>query len=226
MQTATDTLLTEKQNGVLTCTINRAAIRNAVDAQTMIALGDAVRACDEKSDVRVIVITGAGGAFSSGADLNAAAQMGIGPHLINILTDAYAPTLQAIRNCPWPVIAAVDGIAGGIGCDLALACDLRLASTRGAFAELFIRIGLIPDGGGTDLLPRLVGLGQAMEMVLTGETVNAQDALKFGLCSKVFPTETFASDVRDFAEKIAKQAPLSLIRSKRAIIAALSDSNY
>src|SRR5205807_5165781 len=94
-----------------------------------------------------------------------------------ILTEAYAPTLKAIRACPWPVIAAVDGMAAGIGCDLALACDLRLVSERGAFAELFIRVGLIPDGGGTYLLPRLIGLGRAMELMFTGETVAAANAL-------------------------------------------------
>src|SRR5690242_4430592 len=148
------TLSIDKQNGVCTLTLNRPEVRNAVDGETMIALKDAIAACDEHSDVRVVVITGAGGAFSSGADIAAAMQASITPaEAYSILTSAYAPAFKAIRGCPWPVIAAVDGMAAGIGCDLALACDIRLVSERGAFAELFIRVGLIPDGGGTYLLP-------------------------------------------------------------------------
>src|SRR5579862_3614719 len=134
----TTTVKVEKRDAVLTLTINRPQIRNAVDAPTMIALGDAIRQLDESGDVRVVVITGAGGAFSSGADISAAQQPGASPDgVYRLLTEAYAPTLKAVRACPWPVIAAVDGMAAGIGCDLALACDLRLVSERGAFAELF-----------------------------------------------------------------------------------------
>lgn len=223
----TDKLLVEKENGVLTLTINRPKIKNAVDAETMISLGDQVRALDEHGDVRVVVITGAGGSFSSGADIIAAVQSNATPaEALGILTGAYAPTLQAIRACPWPVIAAVDGMAAGIGCDLALACDIRLASERGAFAELFIRVGLIPDGGGTYLLPRLVGLGKALEMMFTGETVTAQDALTSGLANKVFPTETFHAEVRAYAEKLAKQSPMALVLGKRAMLAAQHDHSY
>src|SRR5438132_240257 len=129
VQQEATTLLVEKQNGVCTLTINRPQIKNAVD--------EAIRACDVQSDTRVIVITGTGGAFSSGADIAAALQPGVTPSAAHrILTEAYAPTLRAIRDCPWPVIAAVDGMAAGIGCDLALVCDLRLVSERGVFAEL------------------------------------------------------------------------------------------
>ncbi len=226
-QILTDKLLVEKQNGVLTLTINRPKIKNAVDTETMIALGEQVKAGAEQDDTRVIVITGAGGAFSSGADLMAATQPGVTPaDVFGILTRAYAPALQAIRACPLPVIAAVDGIAAGIGCDLALTCDIRLASERGAFAELFIRVGLIPDGGGTYLLPRLVGLGKALEMMFTGETVSAQEALTLGLANKVYATETFYAEVRRYAEKLAQQSPLALTRGKRAMLAALHDPSY
>jgi 2-(1,2-epoxy-1,2-dihydrophenyl)acetyl-CoA isomerase len=221
------TLLIEQQNGVCTMTINRPEVRNAVDADTMIALGDAIRAFDEQSDMHVIVITGAGGAFSSGADIAAALQNSITPaDAHRVLTEAYAPTLRSIRACPWPVIAAVDGMAAGIGCDLALACDIRLVSERGAFAELFIRVGLIPDGGGTYLLPRLVGLGKAMEMMFTGEKVTAGEALVYGLANKVYHDDTFMEDVREYAEKLAQQAPLALIRGKRAMLAAMHDPSY
>src|SRR5579871_3240497 len=109
-----ENLLVEKKNGVSTLTLNRPKIRNALDAATMVELGDAVRACDERSDTRVVVITGAGGAFSSGADIGAALSPNITPaDAVRTLTEAYAPTLKAIRACPWPVIAAVDGMSAG-----------------------------------------------------------------------------------------------------------------
>jgi 2-(1,2-epoxy-1,2-dihydrophenyl)acetyl-CoA isomerase len=222
-----DSLLIDKKNRVVTLTINRPQVRNAVDMDTMIALGNEIRAVDAQDEYRVIVITGAGGAFSSGADIMAGLQQSTSPGGAHkILTDAYAPTLKAIRACKWPVIAAVDGMAAGISCDMAMTCDLRLVSERGAFAELFIRVGLIPDGGGTYLLPRLVGLGKAMEMMFTGETVNAQDALAIGLANKIYPVDTFYESVQTYAEKIAGQAPMALIRGKKAMLAALHDPSY
>jgi 2-(1,2-epoxy-1,2-dihydrophenyl)acetyl-CoA isomerase len=220
----TDSLLIHKANGVVTLTINRPQVRNAVDAATMIHLREALEQYAVEPEVCVFVITGAGGAFSSGADIQAALGQGLTPlDAQRILTEAYGPAIRGVRECRWPVIAAVDGMAAGIGCDLALACDLRLCSERGKFAELFIRVGLIPDGGGTYLLPRLIGLGRAFEMMVTGEAVSAADALQIGLANKVFPTESFVADVTAYAEKLARQAPLALIRGKRAMLAALED---
>lgn len=225
-QVQTETLLVEQHGSIVTLTINRPRVRNALDAQTMQSLGETIRQYDEHSSVHVVIITGAGGTFSSGADITTATQPGVTPSAAyQILTTAYAPAIQAIRACPWPVIGAVDGVAAGIGCDVALACDIRLASDRAIFTELFIRVGLIPDGGGTYLLPRLVGLGKALEMMFTGENVPAQEALTLGLANKVFPAGTFADDVRAYAEKLAKQAPLALIRGKRAMLAAQHDSS-
>jgi 2-(1,2-epoxy-1,2-dihydrophenyl)acetyl-CoA isomerase len=122
------------------------------------------------------------------------------------------------------VIAAVDGVAAGLGCDLALACDLRLVSDRGAFAELFIRVGLVPDGGGTYMLPRLIGVGRALELMWTGRSVEADEALRIGLANACFPGERFADDVQQYAARIAQQAPLALTRGKRAVQAALDGS--
>jgi 2-(1,2-epoxy-1,2-dihydrophenyl)acetyl-CoA isomerase len=130
----------------------------------------------------------------------------------------------AIRNSPLPVIAAVGGVAAGLGCDLALACDLRLVSERGAFAELFIRVGLVPDGGGTYHLPRLIGVGRALELMWTGRTVHADEAVQIGLANMRFSTETFAADVQQFAAKIAEQAPHAITRGKQAVYAALDGS--
>lgn len=218
------TVLIERRNAVTLLTINRPEVRNAVDDVTMNALRAALEACADDG-TRCVVLTGAGGAFSAGADLKKAAMSGFGPEeTFRLLTDCYGPTLKAIRSCPWPVLAAVDGYAAGIGCDMALACDIRLVSERGKFAELFIRIGLIPDGGGTYLLPRIVGTGKALEMILTGEDVDAAEAYRIGLANKVFPATSFMEDVLAYAERVSSQAPNSLRRGKAALLASLNSS--
>lgn len=221
----TDTVLVERRDAVTLLTINRPEVRNAVDADTMDSLRAALLACADDG-TRCVVLTGAGGSFCSGADLKWAVASGLTPdESYGILTDHYAPTLKAIRACPLPVIAAVDGYAAGIGCDMALACDLRLVSERGKFAELFIRIGLIPDGGGTYLLPRLVGMGRALEMIFTGADVDAQEAVRIGLANRVLPTESFMDAVLSFAGQISRQSPSALRRAKIALLASL-DSSY
>lgn len=222
----TETLQISQVDAVTTLTISRPQIKNAVDAPTMNALRAALAVC-ETDGTRCIVITGAGGAFSSGGDIMAAIQSGGGADdVYRTLTEAYGPTLLAIRASSWPVIAAVDGVAAGIGCDLALACDLRLVSARGRFCEIFIKVGLIPDGGGTYLLPRLVGLGRALELMFTGDMVDAEKALNWGMANAVFPTEFFAADVQTYAARIARQAPLALTRGKRAMLAAQTEGDY
>ncbi len=210
-----DSLLTNTHNGVVTLTINRPQVRNAVDAATMIALRQHMEQFSAEPDTRVFVITGAEGAFSSGADIQAAMASGVTPlEAQNILTEAYGPAIRGIRACPWPVIAAVDGFAAGIGCDLALACDIRLLSERGKLAELFIRVGLIPDGGGTYLLPRLVGVGKAFEMMVTGETVAAPEALTIG-------PHVEEALVRAVELAALTEALMTLVESDRALLEAL-----
>lgn len=220
-----DSLLTEKRDCVTILSINKPEVRNALDDEMSFAIREAIQVCEEDG-TRCIVLTGAGGAFSSGADIKKAFAQGITPETIRkMLVEGYHPTLKAIRSASWPVIAAVDGYAAGIGCDFALACDLRLVSERGRFAELFARVGLIPDGGGTYMLPRLVGLGRAMELMFTGRDVLADEALHIGLANKVFPTEGFLEQVIAYATEIAKKSPHALKRGKAAMIAAL-DSQY
>ncbi len=222
----TETLQITQAAGVTTLTINRPHIKNAVDSATMIAMREAIEAC-ETDGTRCIVIAGAGGAFSSGADIMAAMMSGGTPDdVYRVLTEAYGPTLLAIRGSSWPVIAAVDGVAAGIGCDLALACDLRLVSARGRFSEIFIKVGLIPDGGGTYLLPRLIGHGRAMELMLTGEMVEAEKALSWGLANAVFAVESFADEVQAYAARIASQSPQALTSGKRAMLAAQHEGDY
>lgn len=221
----TESLLIARHDAVTVLTINRPEVRNALDDEVMPAIREALTAC-ETDGTRCVVLTGAGGAFSSGADIKKSLLADFSPEkTFRILTDVYAPTLKAIRACSWPVIAAVDGYAAGIGCDMALVCDIRLCSPRARFSELFIRVGLIPDGGGTYLLPRLVGIGRAMEIMFTGRDVDADEAVRIGLANHIYPVETFMDEVLAFATYISRQAPNALRRGKRALLASL-DSGY
>ena len=220
-----ETVLIDHHEAVTVLTLNRPEVRNAVDDVSMDALRAALLTCEDDG-THCVVITGAGGSFSSGADLKKAIANQYTPDdSYRMLTDHYGPTLKAIRSCSWPVIAAVDGYAAGIGCDMALACDIRLVSERGKFAELFIRLGLIPDGGGTYLLPRLIGIGRALEMIFTGADVDAQEAYRIGLANYVLPVETFMIDVLTYATVISRQSPNALRRGKQALLASL-DSSY
>ncbi len=223
-------ILSQFADGVLTLTLNRPQIRNAVDPTTMDALREALHQAADQDDTRVIVITGAGGHFCAGADIQYALQNAGAEDIpqtgYRILTEHYGPALLAIRDCPKPVIAAVQGYAAGLGCDIALRCDLRVLSANARLAELFIRVGLIPDGGGTYLLPRLVGLGRAMEMMFSGRDVHAEEAHQIGLANRVYPEETFHKDAHAFAADLAKQAPLALERGKRAMLNTLEGMTY
>lgn len=199
---------------------NRPEIKNAVNTQSADLLKEELeKSVDEK--MRVVVITGKGGSFCAGADLKA-----VGGNFDDIdamsavLTEHYHPMLRTLNSLPIPVIAAVDGIAAGIGADIALACDIRLASETAVFSEIFSQVGLLPDGGGTYTLPRIVGLGRALEMALTGRMVKADQALEWGIVSQVFPADRFVQQVQSYADRLAARAPMALSRTKQAIRAA------
>jgi 2-(1,2-epoxy-1,2-dihydrophenyl)acetyl-CoA isomerase len=224
MQLKTDTLLVERYDAVTVLTINRPEVKNAVDDVVMPAIRDALAEA-EQDGTRCVVLTGTGGSFSSGADIKKAVMNGMSADsTYRLLTEVYGPTLKAIRQFPYPVIAAVDGYAAGIGCDMALACDIRLVSERAKLSELFIRVGLIPDGGGTYLLPRLVGTGRALEMMFTGMDIDAQTAVQIGLANRVVPTETFMEDVLKYAGHISRQSPAALRFGKQAMQLSLNSS--
>lgn len=226
----TEKLRVHKKNFVKTLIINKPEVRNAIDPDVMAALRGEIEAAHDDPETRVIVIRGEGGHFCSGADIKHAMTNLNGGSLADAgdktLRGVYAPAQLAIRNAPMPVIAAVEGYAAGFGCDLALRCDLRLVSENARFSELFIRVGLIPDGGGTYMLPRHIGLARAMEMMFTGDDVGAEEALRIGLVNKVFPEDTFHEQVVAYAERLAENAPLALERGKRAMLQALEGGTY
>lgn len=214
----------EDHGAVRTVTLDRPESRNGLTPDVCRALIDAITAAP--AAIRVIVVAGAGGAFCSGLDLKAAMQGGLAPGAAveRDLREAFHGVIRALVGSARPTIAAVDGAAAGFGCDLALACDLRVCSERAQFGEIFVRRGLMPDGGGTFLLPRIVGLGRALELLLTGERVDAARARELGLANRVVPTGELAAQVAELAARLADGAPLALALVKRAVYAGLDDN--
>lgn len=213
-------VLTTDEAKVRWITLNRPETRNALTTQ----VNDAVRAAVESAPAagaRVVVLTGAGGAFSSGLDLRVAAEEGMDPDRIESrMRTHFHGLIRSIRACPVPTVAVVDGPAAGFGCDLALACDLRLVSDRARFGEIFVKRGLMPDGGSTWMLPRLIGLGRALELMLTGDLVDAAEAHRIGLANRVFPAAQLESLAWEFARTLAAGPPLVHRAVKAAVEAA------
>lgn len=217
---------TQQVGAVKWIRFNRPEVRNAVGVESADRLCEELLAA-EKEKARVVVVTGTGGSFCSGADLKAVnVNVTDRGAITSILEDHYHPMLLALAELPMPVIAAVDGAAAGIGCDIALACDIRLASANAVFSEIFGQVGLIPDGGGTFTLQRIVGMGRALEMTLSCRKIGARQALAWGIVSRVFPVERFEQDVQAYAEHLAMGAPLAMARAKKAIREASENRTF
>lgn len=214
-----DVVLNEKQNQVRWLTINRPERRNALDRDTIYALKEALAESGRDSDTRVVVITGADGAFSSGADLLATPSSPTTPGE-ELTEDGFNAVIRAIWHLPKPVIAAVAGVATGYGCSLALASDIRLASPLARFSLIFVKRGLTLDGGASYFLPRLAGM-RGMEMALTGDMVEAEEAVHMGLVNRILTSENFRAQVSAYANRLAKNAPLALATIKASMHDAL-----
>jgi 2-(1,2-epoxy-1,2-dihydrophenyl)acetyl-CoA isomerase len=215
-------ILTLTEAGVLWLEINRPKSRNALTVEAGRHLAESIEGAN-RADVSVIVVSGREGSFCSGFDLAQAKEYQPldDAKLEEIVRDPFHRLIRAIQRVSKPTIAAVDGAAVGFGCDLALACDLRLISDRAKFGEVFVKRGLMPDGGGTYTLPRIVGLGRALEIMYTGRLVESREALDIGLANAVFPAADFRKSVEEFAAVIARGAPVALKESKYATYAAL-----
>lgn len=209
-------ILLEKQNHIYTLTINRPEALNALNADVLSELEQAAEAVSRDSDARVLIITGTGKAFVAGADIAAMRDMTPGEALE--FAQLGNRVFTAIEELNIPVIAAVNGFALGGGCELALACTLRYASEKAKFGQPEVTLGITPGFGGTQRLPRTVGAAHAMEMILTGKTVDAETALSMGLVNRVFPHDELMSEVLKVAEIIANNAPVAVSRAKDAIM--------
>jgi len=210
-----ETIICEKENGVATITLNRPQALNAFVPQMNKEVLQALKDGERDREVRCLMLTGSGRAFCAGQDLKGRTPEQKGS-LGASLREKYNPLIRQIRQMEKIVIAAVNGVAAGAGCNLALACDLRIASEEAKFIQSFVRVGLAPDSGGSFILPRLVGIGKAMELLLLGEPVEAHEAQRIGLVAKVFPAADFAKAAKEIAEKVAR-APRGVGLIKRAV---------
>jgi 2-(1,2-epoxy-1,2-dihydrophenyl)acetyl-CoA isomerase len=212
---AYETITYEKKQGVATITLNRPQSLNAFVPQMNQEVLAALKDGERDQEVRCFMITGAGRAFCAGQDLKGRTPEQKGS-LGASLREKYNPLIRQIRQMAKIVVAAVNGVAAGAGCNLALACDLRVASEEAKFIQSFVRVGLAPDSGGSFILPRLVGLSKAMEMLLLGDTIDAQEALRIGLVARVFSAADFAHAAREVVERVAA-APRGIGLIKRAV---------
>jgi 2-(1,2-epoxy-1,2-dihydrophenyl)acetyl-CoA isomerase len=208
------------EDGVAEITLNRPERLNAWNAQ----FGDELRAALLKDaadeSVRSVLITGAGRGFSSGADLKEMLEQGAAgeiPDVGDMLRTRYHPIIKGIRELPKPVVAAVNGPAVGIGCSLALACDLIWAAESAVFGLAFVNIGLVPDGGSTFLVPVAAGKARALEMALLGDPIPAEQALQWGLINRVVADGDLMDEARGLARRLAKGPTRSYAQSKRAL---------
>ena len=187
MTDSAEKLIVTLQDGVKRITINRPERRNSVDRETVQALLAAVRHSGEDG-TRVVILTGAGDSFCAGADLAATSAGDIANFdVTQSIRENVNPTILAMRALPVPVIARVHGHAVGVGCNYALACDMIIASEQALFGQVFVRVGLMPDGGSTFFLPRLVGYHKAFELTTTGDIIDAQEAQRLGIVNRVVP---------------------------------------
>jgi 2-(1,2-epoxy-1,2-dihydrophenyl)acetyl-CoA isomerase len=210
-----DTIIYEKANGLATIVLNRPQSLNAFVPQMNQEVLDALKTGERDQEVRCLMITGAGRAFCAGQDLKGRTP-GQKGSLGASLREKYNPMIRQLRQMEKIIIAAVNGVAAGAGCNLALACDLRVASTEAKFIQSFVRVGLAPDSGGSFILPRLVGLSKALELLLLGDTVDASEAQRIGLVARLFPAQEFASSAKAIGEQIAR-APRGIGLIKRAV---------
>ncbi len=206
-------ILTEVRGRVGLVTLNRPQSRNAFNNQLLHELMDALEAFDRDDKVGAMVITGGEKAFAAGADIKEMAS----ESLLQMLDSQFIATFGRLNALRKPIIAAVSGWALGGGCEVALACDMIVASETARFGQPEIAIGVIPGAGGTQRLPLAVGKSIAMEMILNNRTLSAQEALQFGLVNRVVPTDRYLEEAVTLASEIAARAPLAVRTAKKLI---------
>jgi 2-(1,2-epoxy-1,2-dihydrophenyl)acetyl-CoA isomerase len=212
------TILVESRPGYRVITLNRPQRLNALTAEMAEALTAALDAAEADPDCRAVLLTGAGRAFCAGQDLTAIA--GMGAAAIGRLLDCYNPLVLRLRALPFPMVCAVNGVAAGAGANLALACDIVLAAKSASFVQAFAKIGLIPDCGGTWVLPRLVGPARARALALLAEPVPAETAAQWGMIWQAVPDERLIDAAQALAARLAAGPGVALRLIKQALDAA------
>ncbi|MDR3716129.1 MAG: enoyl-CoA hydratase-related protein [Puia sp.] len=211
------------ENDIAILTLNRPERLNSFNREMALSLQRLLDECAASPAVRAVYITGAGKGFSAGQDLSEITDPE-GPGMVSILHEHYNPIVTRIRALPKPVIAAVNGVAAGAGANIALCCDVILAASSSVFIQAFSRIGLIPDSGGTFLLPRLIGWQKASALMMLGDKLSAAEAERWGLLYKVYPDEIFGVETMKIAKTLAGMPTKSLAYTKRALNASFTNS--
>lgn len=215
-------ILFEIRNQVGCITLNRPDKLNSFNREMALLLQEKLDACKDAA-VRCVYITGAGKGFSAGQDLAEVVDPN-GPGMARILSEHYNPIVSRIRRLEKPVVAAVNGVAAGAGANIALCCDVVVATASAAFIQAFSKIGLIPDSGGTHTLPRLIGWQKASALMMLGDKVSAADAERLGMLYKVFPDESFAADGWQIAQTLAQMPTKGLAYTKQVLQLSYSNS--
>lgn len=209
-------ILFKIKNCVAFITLNRPEKFNAFDHEMALLLQEKLDECEKNISVRCVSISGAGKAFSAGQDLSEAIDPA-GPGMEKILSEYYNPIVRKIRNLNKPVLAVVNGVAAGAGANIALCCDVVIASENASFIQAFSKIGLIPDSGGTYFLPRLIGFQKASALMMFGDKISATEAEKLGMIYKYFPEEIFISEAEKIAISLAQLPTKALALTKQAL---------
>lgn len=208
-------LLVEKEAGLAVVKFNRPQVLNAVNIETILELEALLHELNGDANVRVIVLTGEGKSFVSGSDISRLAEMD------SLKAREYSQigqrVLSYMENIEKPVIAAVNGFALGSGCEIAMACDIRIASDKAKFGQPEVKLGLIPGHAGTQRLARLVGLGKAKELIFTGDLIDANEALRIGLVNKVTTPEELLNEAKAMAKKIVDVGPTAVKLAKTVL---------
>lgn len=214
-------VLLETDNGVAYITLNRPDKLNSFNREMALLLQQLLDDCAADDTIRCICITGAGKGFCAGQDLAEVVDPN-GPGMQKILGEHYNPIISRLRSIAKPIVAAVNGVAAGAGANLALACDIVVASESASFIQAFSKIGLIPDSGGTFHLPKLVGFQRASALMMLGDKVPAAEALQMGMLYKTFPVDSFDAESKKLAKQLAQMPTKALGYIKQALNASLT----
>jgi 2-(1,2-epoxy-1,2-dihydrophenyl)acetyl-CoA isomerase len=221
-----ETIILDKEEGIATMTLNRPDKLNAVSPAMWWELSRAIEEVRTDSEIRVMILTGADPGFCSGADVVETLTLAVSgeapPRTREQLKEPVGIAGLRLAQLQKPTLAAVNGVAAGMGFSFALACDIRIASEKARFTNVFVRTGLIPDNGLTYFLPRLVGLAKALELMYTGDRIDAKDAERIGLVNQVVPHDELLKVTKDMAKRIAQAAPMALELTKWTTTRALN----
>jgi 2-(1,2-epoxy-1,2-dihydrophenyl)acetyl-CoA isomerase len=217
-------ILLKIENQIAFINLNRPDVFNSFNREMALLMQETLDICSNDNNIRAIVISGNGKAFCAGQDIGEITNPELNPGFRKILDDHYNPIIKKIRSIEKPIIGAINGVAAGAGANIALACDIILASENASFIQAFSKIGLIPDSAGTFFLPRLIGIQKATALMMLGDKVTAQEAENLGMIYKCFSSETFDDEVLKMATTLANMPTKALGLTKRLMNNSLTNN--